>query len=96
MTIEKKGSGTTAEWKLEGWLDAQSSIGMEQELNALSADTTALILDCSELEYISSAGLRQFVLAHRIMKGELTVKNLSPDVMNVFRETGLNKTFRIE
>ena len=96
MTIEKKNSGTTAEWKLEGWLDAKSSRELEQELNGLSADTTALILDCAGVEYISSAGLRQFVLAHRIMKGELTVKNLLPDVMNVFQATGLNKMFRFE
>ena len=96
MTIEKSSTGTTMELKLAGWLDTQSSSELEEELNALPADILALVMDCSELEYISSAGLRQFVAAHKKMNGEFTVKNASSEIMNVIKMTGLDKRMRFE
>ena len=96
MTIEKSMSGSTAEWKLSGWLDTQSAQELEVELNGLSPDTTALVLDCSGLEYIASAGLRQLVAAHKKMNGALTMRHISDEIMGVIKMTGLDKRLKFE
>ena len=96
MTIEKKLLGTTVELNLSGWLDTQSAPELEAELDTLTSDITVLVLECSELEYISSAGLRELVSAHKKMKGELTLRHVSSEIMGVIRMTGLDKRLRFE
>ena len=96
MTIEKKIEGNTAELKLNGWLDTQTSPQLEQEISALGSEITALILDFSELEYISSAGMRQLVSAYKKMNGALTLRNVSAEVMSVISMTGIDKKITIE
>ena len=96
MTIEKSVSGSAAEWKLGGWLDTQSAQELEAELNGLTPDITALVFDCSGLEYISSAGLRQFVATHKKMNGALTLRHVSDEIMDVIKITGLDKRMKFE
>ena len=82
--------------KLSGWLDTQTTPLLEAEVNALDADVTALTLDFTELEYISSAGLRQIVAAYKKMKGALTLRHVSDEIMNVISMTGLDKRMKFE
>ena len=96
MTIEKIINGTEAVFKLDGWLDTQSSPQLASELDALGDSVTALVLDLEKLEYISSAGLRQVVAAHKRMKGELTVINVSAEILDVFKMTGFDKKLNIK
>ena len=96
MTIEKKVEGTTAELKLNGWLDTQTSPQLEAEIASLGSEITALILDFAELEYISSAGMRQLVSAYKKMNGALTLRNVSAEVMSVISMTGIDKKITIE
>ena len=96
MTIEKNTQGNTVELKLNGWLDTQTTPLLEAEVNALDADVTALTLDFADLEYISSAGLRQIVAAYKKMKGALTLRHVSDEIMNVISMTGLDKRMKFE
>ena len=96
MTIEKMINGTEAVFKLEGWLDTQTSPELGSELDALGDDVTSLVLDFEKLEYISSAGLRQVVAAHKRMRGELTVTNVSKEILDVFKMTGFEKKLNIK
>ena len=96
MTIEKSISGSTAEWKLSGWLDTQSAQELEAALNELPPDVTALVFDCPGLEYISSAGLRLLVAAHKKMNGALTVRHLPDEVMDVIKLTRLDERLNFE
>ena len=96
MTIEKTAQGNTVKLKLSGWLDTQTTPLLEAEVNALDADVTALTLDFTELEYISSAGLRQIVAAYKKMKGALTLRHVSDEIMNVISMTGLDKRMKFE
>ena len=77
--------------KLSGWLDTQTTPLLEAEVNALDADVTALTLDFTELEYISSAGLRQIVAAYKKMKGALTLRHVSDEIMNVISMSGFGR-----
>ena len=96
MTIVKNVQGNTVELKLSGWLDTQTTPQLEAEVNALDEDVSALALDFADLEYISSAGLRQIVAAYKKMKGALTLRHVSDEIMNVISMTGLDKRIKIE
>lgn len=96
MTIEKALNGSQAEFKIAGWLDTKSSPQLEAALEALEPDVTALVLDLGQLEYISSAGLRQVVAAYKRMHGALTLRHVSDDIRSVLRTTGLEKRLIIE
>ena len=57
-----------------------------------------VMFECKEMDYISSAGLRVFLSAHKniAMKGgEFSIRNLSPQVKSVFDMTGFSKILNI-
>ena len=95
MTIEKNITENNAELKLSGWLDTQSSPMLEEALAGLEPGISGLTLDLTELEYISSAGLRQIVAAYKKMNGALTLKNISEEIMGVIKMTGLDRRLNI-
>ena len=90
MTIEKKMNGNELEIALEGRLDTMTSPELEAELNQSLAGADSLTLDFSKLEYISSAGLRVMLSAHKAMsaKGGMKVTNVNEIVQEVFEVTG--------
>lgn len=96
MTIEKLNEGALAEWRLSGWLDTQSAPELEAALRELAPETEGLTMDLAEVEYVSSAGLRQLVAAHKRLSGNLTLRNVSGEIMNVIRMTGLDRRLHIE
>lgn len=96
MTIEKNISGNTATLALNGWMDTQSVPEFTKALDELDPSAEKLILDLTGLEYTSSAGVRQIIAAHKKMKGELTLKNVSAEVLDVLHMTGLDKRLNIE
>lgn len=95
MTIEKTVNGTEATLKIEGWMDTQSAPMLEQALKELETEVKHLVLDLSGLEYISSAGIRQIVAAHKLLNGELTLRNVSIEVQDVLTMTGIAKKLHI-
>ena len=96
MTIEKSVHGGTEELRLSGWLDTQSCPLLEKEISLLGEDISTLVFDCSGLEYISSGGLRLIVAAYKQMKGALTLRHVSDEIMGVIRMTGLDKRLNFE
>ncbi len=96
MTIEKNISGGSAVLSLTGWLDSQSAPELGQAVEALGPGITSLVLDLTGLEYTASAGIRQIVSAYKQMNGALTLRNVSPEVMDVLNMTGLGKKLHIE
>ena len=55
MTIEKNINGTAAELKIVGRLDTTTAPELEAAIDGCVAGLTELVLDCSALEYVSSA-----------------------------------------
>ncbi len=95
MNIKKSVNGDSALFEIDGWLDTQSAPMLEQELAALEPNVKQLTIDMSGLQYISSAGLRQIVSAHKKMSGALTLTNLSVEIMDVFKMAGFDKKLNI-
>lgn len=95
MAITKTTDGNAATLAIDGWLDTQTAPELAAAIDALDESTTGLTLDLAALEYISSAGIRQIVAAHKKMGGSLVVKNVAPEVLEVFRLTGVDKRLDI-
>ena len=58
-----------------------------------------IILDCTELSYISSSGLRIFLTLRKaaVAKGgKVIVRSICPDIRNVFVMTGFLNLFEME
>ena len=98
MTIEKKTNGSALEIALEGRLDTMTAPELEKELNGTLGSADSLVLDFSKLDYISSAGLRVLLSAHKVMgaKGGMKVKNVNEIVQEVFEVTGFADILNIE
>ena len=97
MNINKKMNGSTLEIALEGRLDTMTAPQLEAELASLDG-AESLVLDCSKLEYISSAGLRVLLSAHRIMncKGGMKITHINEIVREVLEVTGFTEILTIE
>ena len=96
MTIEKKEYGDSAELILSGWMDTQGAPQLAAAVDELGPEVKSLSLDLSGLEYTSSAGMRQLVATHKRMNVALTLKHVSPEIMDVLRMTGLDKKLNFE
>ena len=55
-----------------------------------------VIFDAEKLDYISSAGLRVMLKAHKTTKGSLSVINVSRDVYDIFETTGFTDILDIQ
>ncbi len=77
---------------VSGRLDTTTAPQLEQELNASLDEVTELVLDFTDLEYLSSAGLRVLLSAQKRMnqQGSMVVKNVNPIIMEVFDITGFS------
>ena len=98
MTINKKQDGSALTIALEGRLDTTTAPELEQELSKSLDGVTALTLDMAGLDYISSAGLRVLLSAHKTMmkQGEMKLINLNEVVQEVFDVTGFSDILNIE
>ena len=78
--------------RLEGKIDTNNAADVEEQINAIIAQAGVkdVVLDTSDLEYISSAGLRVFM---RLLKSlsSLEVVEASPEVYDVFDMTGISE-----
>ncbi len=52
-----------------------------------------IIIDCSKLEYVSSAGLRVFLLMYKGTNGNMSLVNTNEIVRNILSETGFGEYF---
>ena len=97
MKITKQMTDNTLCIALEGRLDTTTAPELEQEVKKLDG-VTALVLDFAKLDYISSAGLRVLLSAHRIMKsrGGMKVVHVNEIVSEVFEVTGFSDILTIE
>lgn len=85
---------------LIGELDTTATTNQAEELNQVIAlADKALEIDCTELEYISSAGLRFFMQLKRESEakgGRIRITHLNEDVNDIFRMSGFQNIFTIE
>ncbi len=82
---------------IEGSVDTLTSRELEQAVNDAAPQCEKMVLDMTAVDYISSGGLRVVVGAnHTVGKGNLTLRGVAPNVMEIFRLTGFTKYLNIE
>ena len=98
MKIEKSMKDGRVCYALEGRLDTTTAPDLEKELKSALDSADALTMDFSKLDYISSAGLRVLLSAHKAMSknGGMKVTNVNEVVQEVFDVTGFSDILDIE
>ena len=93
MNITRNQEGTTLTIKLDDRLDTVTAPQMDAELKDGLDGVETLIWDFSNLEYITSAGLRTLMNAQRKMynnKGDMKILHANATVKGVLELTGLD------
>lgn len=96
--IEKKKFGTSELFiKPIGRVDVTSTPELESEVNSEIENITYLTIDMSEVEYISSVGLRALLSFQKQIapRGEMKIVNVKPEVLEIFKMVGFDKVLNI-
>ena len=97
-TVEDKDGVITVVF--EGQMDTKSTPQVEEDLKPLfDSDSLEIVIDCTNLEYVASSGLRVFlsIALDTQSKGKhVTIKGLNSFVSNLFEMSGFTDLFDIE
>ena len=98
MTIDSTVNGAVVTLKLVGRLDTSTAPALEAAIDGCIAGLQELVLDCSTLEYVSSAGLRVILKAQKQMnaQGSMKLIGVNETIMEVFDITGFADILTIE
>lgn len=100
MEIIKSKENGEVRIRLIGRLDTVASQEIAGEMESLKKDADrVIVLDCSELEYISSSGLRLFLTLRKTAEGKggaVVIRGISDSIRSVFMMTGFLNLFAIE
>lgn len=93
LELRVEGDGVV---KVQGRLDAAES---DRALETLEKMSGPLVLDCGQLEYISSAGISVIMQTWKRLNSQgssLRLIGMTPRVRNVFAYAGLDKVLDIQ
>ena len=100
MEVQITQTEGTVTARFVGRLDTPAALSVTRDVQPLLevADRT-IVLDCSEMTYISSSGLRIFLSLRKAAGekgGKVIVKNISNEIRTVFMMTGFLNLFEIQ
>jgi anti-sigma B factor antagonist len=85
--------------EISGRIDSTNATSLGEALNAeIDAGHLQMVVDLSNVEYISSAGLRELVSAAKKVRqngGDLRIASPSPRVREVLELAGLDTIFQV-
>lgn len=94
VAIEEKINGNVLILLIKGRLDAISSIDVEKQIfNYISEGHHNLILNFSEVDYLSSVGMRLLLRTTKKLKmlsGKLVVCEINTNVMDILKMSGFD------
>lgn len=99
MQITKSYNDKELTLSIEGRIDTITSKDVDDEIQNEMGNFDSLIMDFTDLEYISSAGLRVLVSTQKQLKPDnipMVIKNSNDSVNEIFRMSGFNKILKIE
>lgn len=99
MDIEKKIDDGVVLLEVSGELTAVTAEQLSTAVEQAITEANKMVLDFKDLDYLASAGLRVILNTQKklnALKGDLVIRNVSEDVMNVFEMTGLNDVLTFE
>lgn len=97
LSTEKRGDFTIVQ--ITGRLDTTTSPQLNNELDQLSNDgVNQILIDCENLDYISSSGLRVLLVYLKKLKGaggKLSLSNIKDSIKEIFVVSGFTSIFSI-
>ncbi|MBQ7516464.1 MAG: STAS domain-containing protein [Schwartzia sp.] len=98
MEIIKELAGTSLTLKLSGRLDTVAAADFDRQLDEMLNGVEALTLDCTDLAYVASSGLRTFLKAQKRMnkQGHMVLRHVNEAVKEVLSMTGFDDLLTIE
>lgn len=99
MNIVKNYNEKELTLSIEGRIDTITSQDLDKEIEEELGNFNSLIMDFTDLEYISSAGLRVLIATQKKLKSEdipFVIKNINDSVGEIFRMSGFDKILKIE
>ena len=99
MNITKTYNEKELTIKVADRVDTVTAPDFENEINDEMGKFDSLILDFTNLEYISSAGLRVLIATQKKLKPDdipMTIKNVNDTISEIFRMSGFDKILKIE
>lgn len=98
VIIKKQNEVVTA--LLKGRLDTLAAQEVSSQIEDLTeAASGTIVLDCTEMTYISSSGLRLFLSLRKAAGekgGKVIIRGISNDIRSVFMMTGFLNLFEIQ
>jgi len=100
MEISIENNGATMLCTFKGRLDTPASLQVSKDIQPLldNADKE-IVLDCTDLEYISSSGLRILLGIRKETArkgGKVIIKHIREEIRQVFLMTGFYNLFEIQ
>ena len=98
MTIKKNLVGTKLTAEISGRLDTATTPEAEAIIKDGLDKVTELILDCKQVDYISSSGLRLLLSLQKQMnvQGLMKIRNINETVSEIFEVTGFSDILTVE
>ncbi|MBR3032889.1 MAG: STAS domain-containing protein [Clostridiales bacterium] len=98
LDIKKTIEGNKAVFALEGRIDTNTSVELEEALAPVIEKVDELVFDFAGVDYISSAGLRVLLANFKVFskKGGMKIINVSEMIMEIFEVTGFSDILTIE
>lgn len=97
ITIDKTENKTLV--VLNGRLDTTNAAQFQQDIAPLmEGENPDIEIDCTDMEYTSSQGLRMFLMLQKSVlarKGKMVMRNMKPQVKEVFDITGFSNIITI-
>ncbi|MCQ2094623.1 MAG: STAS domain-containing protein [Bacteroidaceae bacterium] len=97
VTIKNEGAKTLV--TLQGRLDTTNASDFQNDIQPLmEGEKPDIEIDCTDMEYTSSQGLRMFLILQKSVlarQGQLVMKNMKPQVKEVFDITGFSNIIKI-
>lgn len=96
--ITKNENGKTV-LSIIGKIDTDAALELQRAIAPLLNPTLDLQLDCNQLEYISSSGLRVLIGTYKYLEsngGKFTLTGVQPNIMMVLNMTGFSNFLEIK
>ena len=99
MNIKKNYNGKELTIEVGDRIDTVTAPDFENEIMNEMGKFDSLIIDFTDLEYISSAGLRVLIATQKKLKPEnipMVIKNVNDTINEIFKMSGFDKILKIE
>jgi anti-anti-sigma factor len=79
-----------------GSINTQTAPVFEKAVQDALKESKNIVIDFAQVDYVSSSGLRVLLLASNALNGNLVVKHVSPEIMEVLEMTGFSSLLKVE